>query len=118
MGELTIEQRHLDVARRSGACDEGLQYEPGTPVSDVEQGYLLWVQENVPALASEAEALTGLPLWALAGYGDGSGSGYVSGYGYGYGSGYGSGSGYGDGSGYGSGDGYGYSEFDAVRPDR
>ena len=118
--ELKIEQRHINAARRAGACSEGLGYKPGTSVSSVEQADLIWVQDNVPALASEARAATGLDLWALSDSGDADGSGDGSGYGSGdgsgngdgdgYGYGYGDGAGYGDGSGYGDGYGYGYGD--------
>ncbi len=78
-----IEQRHLDAAAQRGACDlDGLR--AGMPVENLSQAQAIWVHENVPEIAKEAEERTGLQLWAL------------SGSGYGYGDGYGDGSGYGE----------------------
>jgi hypothetical protein len=138
-----ITQAHLDACRAAGACGDGLQYKPGTPLSDILPEHLLWIDKALPQLAKEwsAQACKELgiksrqpmPLALLSGYGygygywygDGSGdgdgyggSGYGSGDGYGYG-GYGSGSGSGDGygyggSGYGDGSGYGYGDQDIV----
>jgi hypothetical protein len=119
-----ITQAHLDACRKAGACGDGLQYKPGTPLSDILPEHLLWIDKALPQLAKEwsAQACKELgiksrqpmPLALLSGYGYGYGSG--DGYGYGgYGSGSGSGDGYGyGGSGYGDGSGYGYGDQDIV----
>lgn len=108
---LKFEQRHLDAALAAGACSvEHLAL--GTPVEDVHQSDLMWLENAAPEIAAQAAAEAGHPLYTLAGSGAGSGLGLGSGAGSGAGSGYGDGDGYG--SGYGDGDGFGdgsYPEF-------
>ena len=87
MGGL-IRQEDLDAARLAGACESVDLYRVGQPVSDLDQGDLIWFEDKCP---SQAETLRrgGPPLWALADAGSGTGSGYGDGYGYGSGYGYG-----------------------------
>jgi len=104
MGKLKITQRHLDAARKAGACRDRLDvFSVGMDVTELRQDDVVWLEANAPSLIAGAESDINLPLWAVArdGYGDGYGYGYGDGYGYGYGDGYGSGSG--SGYGYGSG---------------
>ena len=84
-----IEQRHIDAAKRAGACSAA--YIAGDPFSCVTWSDAVWFEDELPQMAAEIFAAEGLPVWALAGSGSGSGSG--SGYGYGAGDGSGSGSG-------------------------
>ena len=90
---MELTQEHLDAARDAGACLDRLErYSPGDDLSAASWSDLVWIEDNVPALAASLD--TGaVPLWAVGGYG----------YGYGYGDGYGYGSGYGDGYGDGLG---------------
>ena len=100
-----ITQKHLDLARKAGACLEGLKYAVGSPIAEISTSHAIWVENTLPKLARTVAVDLGMPLWVvgLTGSGDGSGSGYGSGYGSGDGSGFGSGSGDGAGDGSGAG---------------
>jgi hypothetical protein len=109
--EVTLTAEHLQLARWSGACANGLQYPPGTPIDRIRNGHLQWFESAWPDDAKRIAAGLQPPVPVIAGrlqlsvFGDGSGDG--SGYGDGSGDGDGAWSGYGygdgDGSGYGSG---------------
>jgi hypothetical protein len=125
--ELVIKKEHLDAAKKAGACAEGLRkYRVGTPLHEIAQSDLLWVEQTLPDLAESIVAQVSqtlvrgkISLSLLGfGYGDGVGDGVGFGYGFGYGDGFGDGFGFGYGFGYGDGfgdgfgdgygDGYGY----------
>ena len=129
-----ITQKHINIAKSSGACSDIEIYKHGDDMRKITFSHACWVCSNLPDLASELSP--NIPLWAFVisgygyggggdddgdgygyGYGDGTGggstgSGYVSGGGYGDGTGYGDSTGSGDGGGYGNGE---YSEFFKLR---
>ena len=82
-----------------GACSGS---RVGKRLEDFSQTDLIWAEK---VLSDEEKTGLSLPLWVLAKFGYGYGSG--SEYGDEYGSGYGSGDEYGDGYGYGKGNGSG-----------
>lgn len=74
--EAVITREHAIKAAMMGACYVPV---PGTPISKVPTGDLVWAEDNDIVSASELRGLIGsdVPLWALSG--DGSGSGYGDG---------------------------------------
>ncbi len=104
---MELKSRHLDAARRAGACAEALgELRAGQPVDTIDSQFLQWAEDHgiaTPLLVESAaiglsgaqkielEILGPIPAALLGTNGDGYGygDGYGDGYGYGYGDGYG-----------------------------
>ena len=82
-----VQQHHIDAARQAGACVEQRdKYSVGTPLDRVSMKDLLWIERNLPDMASEVmrEENSSAPLSLYGPNGWGSGHGYGHDYGHAY----------------------------------